>query len=67
MKLYVNDDLKEVTGNPDIDSLLSFVGLTDKRGIAVAVNDQVVTRDRWKDFLLTDNSRVIIITATQGG
>jgi len=36
-------------------------------GVAVAVNDAVVTRTDWPGTPLTDGDRVEILTAVQGG
>ncbi len=37
------------------------------RGVAVALNNRVVPRDRWTDTTLTENDQILIITASQGG
>lgn len=36
-------------------------------GVAVAVNEAVVTRAEWPGTTLTDGDRVEILTAVQGG
>ena len=36
-------------------------------GVAVAVNEAVVTRAEWSGTTLTDGDRVEILTAVQGG
>ncbi|MFG1820309.1 sulfur carrier protein ThiS [Kribbella sp. NPDC049174] len=36
-------------------------------GIAVAVNQTVLTRDEWAATILTDGDRVEIVSAVQGG
>ena len=38
-----------------------------RRGVAVAVNDEVVPRSRWDRTALRDHDRVEILTASQGG
>lgn len=37
------------------------------KGIAVAVNQNVVPKANWNDTLLQENDTIIIIKATQGG
>jgi len=37
------------------------------KGIAVALNNQVIPKNSWSDQLLNDNDSILIITATQGG
>ncbi|MEU7891504.1 sulfur carrier protein ThiS [Nonomuraea sp. NPDC049152] len=36
-------------------------------GVAVAVNDEVVTRGTWATTALADRDRIEILTAVQGG
>ncbi|MFB4274875.1 sulfur carrier protein ThiS [Nonomuraea sp. MTCD27] len=36
-------------------------------GVAVAVNDEVVTRGAWDSTALRDRDRVEVLTAVQGG
>ncbi|MFD0477839.1 sulfur carrier protein ThiS [Nonomuraea thailandensis] len=36
-------------------------------GVAVAVNDEVVTRSTWETTALRDRDRVEVLTAVQGG
>ncbi|HEX4814930.1 MAG TPA: sulfur carrier protein ThiS [Nonomuraea sp.] len=36
-------------------------------GVAVAVNDEVVTRSAWETTTLSDSDRVEVLTAVQGG
>jgi sulfur carrier protein len=37
------------------------------RGVAVAVNDEVVARGAWDSTTLSDADRVEVLTAVQGG
>lgn len=34
---------------------------------AIAVNNVVISRSRWEEFTLSDNSKILLIKATQGG
>ncbi|MEV0616013.1 sulfur carrier protein ThiS [Nonomuraea sp. NPDC050404] len=36
-------------------------------GVAVALNDEVVTRGAWETTALSDRDRVEVLTAVQGG
>jgi sulfur carrier protein len=40
---------------------------TSARGVAVAVNGEVVTRGRWGDTELPDGARIEVVAAIQGG
>jgi len=39
----------------------------DARGVAVAVDGEVVPRPRWASFVLAPGARVEVLTAMQGG
>ena len=39
----------------------------DARGVAVAVDGEVVPRARWETFLLAEDARVEVLSAMQGG
>lgn len=39
----------------------------DARGVAVAVDGEVVPRSRWATFALEADARVEVLTAMQGG
>jgi sulfur carrier protein len=39
----------------------------DARGVAVAVDGEVVTRSSWETFALSADARVEVLTAMQGG
>lgn len=39
----------------------------DTANTAIAVDEVVVSRSRWAEYTLKDNSRILLIKATQGG
>ena len=39
----------------------------NQRGVAVAVNREIVPRSRWSQALLTEGDRVEVLEAAQGG
>ena len=47
--------------------LLTKLDKSTKTGIAIAVNNQVISKANWQQILLKDQDKVTIITATQGG
>jgi len=66
MKLIVNNK----TGDYPLqylNQLLQDMDLLESKGIAVAVNNKVISKLRWDAFQLTENDTITIIRATQGG
>ncbi|GIC78362.1 sulfur carrier protein ThiS [Moritella sp. F3] len=65
MKLIINDEIKTVTVTT-ISSLLLALEQPEK-GIAVAVNQAIITRQKWDDFQLSENDQVTLFQAIAGG
>ena len=65
MKLTINN--KEVeTQSQNLSQLSQELNLPET-GIALAVNQRMVSRNEWDKFVLTDGQQIIIIKAVCGG
>ncbi|GAB2818857.1 sulfur carrier protein ThiS [Actinocorallia aurea] len=71
MRAHVNGDPCDLAvGTTVADVVVHVAGpiaAEGGRGIAVALNDEVVRRAQWPATTLNDGDRVEIITAVQGG
>ncbi|WP_106583808.1 sulfur carrier protein ThiS [Murinocardiopsis flavida] len=66
MNVIVNGENREIApGSTVADVVRSLTEAT--RGVAVAVNDEVVPRTGWSGRHVTDHDRVDVLTAVQGG
>jgi sulfur carrier protein len=66
MKIFINNNEILFSGNTLID-LLTENGFSDSPGIAVAVNETVVSKNNWSSCILKEGDCVLIITPAQGG
>ncbi len=66
MKIFLNQIEKETDDNVSLQQLLESNGLSAP-GMAVAVNNRVVKRADWPDFVLTEGMAVTVIKAVCGG
>ena len=66
MQLTVNGTSREVTGALSVGALVEQI-TEARRGVAVAVNGEVVPRSTWATAGLRDGDRVEVLTAAQGG
>jgi len=66
MNVTVNDTVYVVDDSTYVDSLLDQLNL-DAKGIAVAINLNVVAKSDWSTTLLNKEDKITIIKATQGG
>jgi sulfur carrier protein len=67
MEVLVNNKLYAVQPGTTIAALLQFIQLNSQKGIAVAVNSEVVPKSTWDSQELSPADNVTIIRATQGG
>jgi sulfur carrier protein len=68
MIIHVNGQAREVTPPVRLREVLDLPdGAATPRGIAVAVNGQVIPRSQHADTELTEGAKVEIVTAVQGG
>ena len=67
MIVNVNDRKHSVSDICNIDMLLENIGLNEKKGIAVAVNNEVIPKKDWNNNYLKENDKILVIRATQGG
>lgn len=67
MIVFINKEKKEISDNTDILHLLQQNGFENTKGIAIAINNEVIPKNSWQNHLLHDQDNVTIITATAGG
>ncbi|HVE76898.1 MAG TPA: sulfur carrier protein ThiS [Actinomycetota bacterium] len=66
MKVIVNGEEKVLREGETLEGLISSL-LKDHRGVAAAVDGEVVPRDRWGASRLNEGQTVEVVTAVQGG
>ena len=66
MQIWLNQRETPFVGE-NLNELITLVGAGTQKGIAVAVNDEVVPKDQWNQRQLTEGDQVLIIEPTQGG
>ncbi len=67
VNVYVNDEPRPITAGASLFAILDELALTNRPGLAVAVNASVIPREQWSMRLLLDGDRILIIHASQGG
>ncbi|MBM4158224.1 MAG: sulfur carrier protein ThiS [Ignavibacteria bacterium] len=67
MIIFVNDIEKTVDDTCTLKNLLESMNLYEQKGIAVAVNNSIVTKKNIDEYILKNNDRIIVIQAAQGG
>lgn len=67
LQVKINDEPRTVARGSSVTSLIAELGLADRKGVAIAINDTVVPRATWPKHALCAGDRVLVIRATQGG
>jgi sulfur carrier protein len=66
--ILVNGESADVRTGDTVLAALACLGLDEQtRGVAVAVDGEVVPRAAWREFTLGAEARVEVLTAMQGG
>ncbi|MCH9822176.1 sulfur carrier protein ThiS [Salibacteraceae bacterium] len=67
MEVIVNNSATQVQNESSISDLLNKLNLIEQKGIAIALNNKVVTKTKWATTPLSERDKITIIKATQGG
>jgi sulfur carrier protein len=66
--ILLNGEPSDLNTGDTVANALTRLGVArDARGVAVAVDGEVVPRSDWETFALPPDARVEVLTAMQGG
>ncbi|MCW4351830.1 sulfur carrier protein ThiS [Hoyosella sp. YIM 151337] len=65
-EVQINGEWRSYPDGASLSGLLESLGLPSK-GLAIAINGEVVPKDDWPDTAVEPASRIEIVTAVQGG
>ncbi|HEX6344109.1 sulfur carrier protein ThiS [Umezawaea sp.] len=66
MKARVNGELRDLPDGATVGAVLELLGAPEK-GVAVAVDGEVVPRAEWRRTVVPEGGTVEVLTAVQGG
>ena len=66
IQITVNNEAYTVAINATIANILNQLQIP-LQGIAIAVNQEIVSKTDWETHIITENQHILIIKATQGG
>ncbi len=67
MEVFVNNVSQMVEANTTVEQLLEIVNIDKSKGVAIAVNNQIVPKASWNSHILNENDKITLIRITQGG
>jgi sulfur carrier protein len=66
--IRLNGEESDVSHGETVAAVLARLELSaEARGVAVAVDGEVVPRAEWRSFALAEHARIEVLTAMQGG
>ena len=66
--IVLNGEPADVPAGETVAAVIARLGLSaEARGVAVAVDGEVVPRGGWDSYALPEDARVEVLTAMQGG
>jgi sulfur carrier protein len=68
LRVTVNGEARELPGGTTVATVVaSLPGASEGRGVAVALDGEVVPRGAWGETELADGACVEVVAAVQGG
>ena len=67
MTIFFNNNLQQVQEQTTVLLLLDQLMSNKQNGIAIAINETVIPKGEWGNYILQPNDKVLVIKATQGG
>lgn len=66
VQFLLNGEKKELPKGSSLQTLVDDLKMTGQ-AMAIAVNRQVITRQKWSEYQLKDNDQVDVVRAIGGG
>ncbi len=67
MNIYVNDELTQTESEQTLAAFLLQMELDQTKSLAVAVNDNVISKGDWPNHQLQADDRLLLIAPVSGG
>ncbi len=67
MDILINNQKHTVSDNSTLQTIVNTQLGEKQKGVAVAVNDNVIPKLNWEHHIIKSNDNILIIKATQGG
>jgi sulfur carrier protein len=68
MEIRVNGEQRQLPDGATVASIVELLEVApDARGVAVALDGEVVARGRWGETHLAEGARIEVVAAIQGG
>lgn len=66
MVVEINNETYNLPDHITVTEMFSYIK-RDTMGIALAINEEVISKSNWSTKKINNNDKVLLIRATQGG
>ena len=66
-RVTINGEARELDGPPTVEAAVHATGAPDGRGVAVALDGEVVPRGEWATTEVREGQQIEVVAAVQGG
>ncbi|MFI3248620.1 MAG: sulfur carrier protein ThiS [Rikenellaceae bacterium] len=66
MKVFLNQNELTIDESTTLQELITNQGIKPE-GVAVAINNRIITRSEWPSTMMDEGAKVVVIQATYGG
>ncbi|MFN8296152.1 MAG: sulfur carrier protein ThiS [Chitinophagales bacterium] len=67
MIISINNETYTFNENTSLEKAIDTLELEEKKGIALALNEEIIPRSKWNETILNNEDKIIIIGAVAGG
>lgn len=67
MEIFVNNQPIQTEEQTSLLAIVNSQVGENSKGLAVAINEEVIPKNEWEKTILNQHDQVLIIKATQGG
>lgn len=67
MIITINNNQYIFDENTSLENAIDKLKLEETKGIALALNEQIIPRSQWNETILNNEDKIIIIGAVAGG
>ncbi len=67
MTITINNQPYNFSENSSLENAINSLSLDETKGIAVAINETIIPKNKWCETILQHEDKIIIIGAVAGG
>lgn len=67
MQITINNEVYTFEEHTYLEQAIETLQLEETKGIALALNEEIIPRSKWNETILNNEDKIIVIGAVAGG